>query len=180
MDAIEAGNFITRPSLTTSAVQKHFPDSNETQKGHMKNQRQGVRSTKLKENTRLEDENIPGNVDAEVDSSPPKKMRDIFIKIYYVGKMHSNQTGHFPATSSKGNQYIMVLVQVDGNYIGEEPMKNKSEGSIIKAYLTLWTRLTELSIVQPITHILDSKVSESYKAERKKKCTIQLVPPGNH
>ena len=57
--------------------------------------------------------------------------------------MHSNQTGHFPATSSKGNQYIMVLVEVDGNYIDAEPMKNKSEGSIIKAYLILWTRLTE-------------------------------------
>ncbi len=50
--------------------------------------------------------------------------------------MHSNQTGCFPATSSKGNQYI-VLVEVDGNYIDAEPMKNKSEGAIIKAYLIL-------------------------------------------
>jgi hypothetical protein len=72
-----------------------------------------------------------------VDPSPPKKMRDIFIKIYNPGKMHSNQAGCFPATSSKGNQYIMVLVEVDGNYIDAEPMKNKSEGSKIKAYLTL-------------------------------------------
>jgi hypothetical protein len=83
-----------------------------------------------------------------VDPSPPNKMRDIFIKIYNTGKMHSNQTGHFPTTSSKGNQYIMVLVEVDGNYyIDAEPMKNKSEGSIIKAYLILWTRLTELGTV---------------------------------
>jgi hypothetical protein len=36
--AIKAGNFITWQSLTTSAVPKHFPDSNETQKGHMKKQ----------------------------------------------------------------------------------------------------------------------------------------------
>ncbi len=94
--------------------------------------------------------------------------------------MHSDQTGHFPATSSKGNQYIMVLVEFDGNYIDAEPMKNKSEGSIIKAYLILWTRLTELGTVQPITHILDNKVSEAYKAEIKKNCTIELVSPGNH
>ena len=107
-------------------------------------------------------------------------MRDIFIKIYNDGKIHSNQTGHFLATSSKGNQYIMVLVEVDGNYIDAEPMKNKSEGSIIKAYLILWSRLTELGTVQPITHILDNKVSEAYKAEIKKNCTIQLVPPENH
>jgi hypothetical protein len=107
-------------------------------------------------------------------------MRDIFIKIYNAGKMHSNQTGYFPAMSSKGNHYIMVLVEVDGNYIDAEPMKNKSEGSIIKAYLILWTRLTESGTVQPITHILDNEVSEAYKAEIKKNCTIQLVLPGNH
>ena len=80
IDAIKAGNFITWPSLTTSAIQKHFPDSDETQKGHMKKQSQGVRSTKLKENTKAEDENIPGNTNATVDPSPPKKMRDKFKK----------------------------------------------------------------------------------------------------
>jgi hypothetical protein len=82
--------------------------------------------------------------------------------------------------TSKGNQYIMVLVEVDGNYINAEPMKNKSERSIIKAYLILWTRLMELGTVRPITHILDNTVSEGYKAEMKKNCPMQLVPPGNH
>ncbi len=48
---------------------------------------------------------------------------------------------------AKGNQNIMVLVEVDGNYIDAEPMKNKSEGSIIKAYLILCTRLTESDTV---------------------------------
>ncbi len=113
----------------------------------MKKQRQGVRLTKLKKNTRSENENIPGNTVAEVDPSPPKKMRDIFIKIYNANEMHSNQIGCFPAMSSKGNQCIMVLVEVDGNYIDAEPMKNKSEGFIIKAYLILWTRLPESGIV---------------------------------
>jgi hypothetical protein len=61
------------PSLTTLAVKKHFSDSNETQKGHMKKQRQGVRSTKLKENTRSENENIPDNTVTEVDPCPPSK-----------------------------------------------------------------------------------------------------------
>ncbi len=56
--------------------------------------------------------------------------------------MHSNQTGRFPATSSKGSQYIMVLVEVNGKYIDAEPMNNKSEGSIIKAYLTFGYSMT--------------------------------------
>ena len=38
----------------------------------------------------------------------------------------------------------------------------------------------ELGTVQPIIHILDNKVSEAYKAEIKKNCTQELVPPGNH
>ncbi len=67
-----------------------FPDSNETQKGHMKKQRNGVRSTKLKETTQSEEDNIPGNTVVEVDPSPPKKMRDILIKIYNAVEMHSN------------------------------------------------------------------------------------------
>jgi hypothetical protein len=36
MGAIKAGIFIAWPSLTTLAVQKHFPDSNENLKGYMK------------------------------------------------------------------------------------------------------------------------------------------------
>ncbi len=47
----------------------------------MKKHCQGVRLTKLKKNTQSEDENIQGNTVAEVDPSPPKQMRDMFIKI---------------------------------------------------------------------------------------------------
>jgi hypothetical protein len=59
-------------------------------------------------------------------------------------------------------------------------MKNKSEGSIIKAYLALWNQLTASGTVKPKTHIMDNKASEEYKQEIRKKCTIQLVPPDNH
>ncbi len=117
--AVKAGNFITWPGLTTEAVRKHFQESDKTQQGHMKTQRQGVRSTRTKT--------------AETEDVPiyPKKMKDVYMKIHNASKiMQSNQTGCFPATSSKGNQYIIVLVEVDGNYIDAEPMKNKTEGSM--------------------------------------------------
>jgi hypothetical protein len=42
-DAVRAGNYATWPGLTTTLISKHFPDSDETQKGHMKGQRKGVR-----------------------------------------------------------------------------------------------------------------------------------------
>jgi hypothetical protein len=47
--AIRASNFITWPGITVKTVNRHFPESVETQKGHMKKQRQNVISTRVKE-----------------------------------------------------------------------------------------------------------------------------------
>eukprot|EP00804_Cyclotella_cryptica_P010211 CCRYP_013825-RA/>CCRYP_013825-RA protein AED:0.46 eAED:0.17 QI:0/0/0/0.57/1/1/7/0/869 len=44
--AIRKGNYSTWPLITVKNVHKHFPQSEETQQGHMRNQRQGTRSTK--------------------------------------------------------------------------------------------------------------------------------------
>ncbi len=171
-NTINTGNYFTWPGLTATAVRWHFPELDETQKGHTKKQRQNVRSTKIKVENKSTREKPP---------TREKKMHDVYIKIHNVSStMQSDQTGCFPATSSSGNQYIMVLVEVDGNYIDTEPMKNRSTGSMIKAYLTLWKQLTETRSVKPITHILDNEASAELKETIKKNCTIQLVPPDNH
>jgi hypothetical protein len=134
----------------------------------MKRQRQGVRSLRVREETET---NIPAT----------PKVKDIYIKIHNATEtMHTNQTGRFTATSSKGNQYIMVIVEADGNFIDAEPMKNNSEGAMIKAYQTLWNRLTASGTVKPKTHILDNEASMEFKREIQKNCAIQLVPPDNH
>ncbi len=59
-------------------------------------------------------------------------------------------------------------------------MKNRPAGSMIKAYLALWNQLTATGVINPTTHLLDNEISAELKAEIKKNCTIQLVPPGNH
>ena len=51
----------------------------------------------------------------------------------------------------------MVLVEVDGNYtIDAELMKNKTGGSIMKAYLIVWAQLMASGTVKPTTHLLDN------------------------
>jgi hypothetical protein len=153
-------------------VRRHFLELDKTKKGHMKKQRQNVRLTKIKVENKSTREKPP---------TREKKMHDVYIKIHNTSDtMHSDQTGRFPVTLRSGNQYIMVLVEVDGNYIDAEPTKNRSAGSMIKAYLTLWKQLTETGSVKPITHILDNKASAELKEAIKKNCTIQLVPPDNH
>lgn len=46
LKAIRNGNYITWPLVTVATVTKHFPESEETQLGHMRSQRQGVWSTR--------------------------------------------------------------------------------------------------------------------------------------
>jgi hypothetical protein len=74
----------------------------------------------------------------------------------------------------------MVLVEVDGNFIDAEPMKNKSEGAMIKAYVALWTRLTASRTVKPTTNILNHEASAEFKKKIQKNCKIHLVPTDNH
>jgi hypothetical protein len=38
LNAIKAGNYVTWPGVTTTAVRKHFPELDKTQQGHMKKQ----------------------------------------------------------------------------------------------------------------------------------------------
>jgi hypothetical protein len=65
----------------------------------MKHQRQGVRSTRVQE-------------EAEPHLPAIPKAKDVYIEIHNVSETtHTDQTGRFPATSSKGNQYVMVLVE---------------------------------------------------------------------
>ena len=45
INAICAGNYDTWPGLSVKAVLKYFPESDETVLGHMKGERQGMRST---------------------------------------------------------------------------------------------------------------------------------------
>ena len=48
MKAIRVGNFVGWPILTVKNVHKHYPETEETPKGHLNQSRHSVRSTKYK------------------------------------------------------------------------------------------------------------------------------------
>ena len=103
--------------MTPGNISQHFPDLDETQKGHRKQTKQGVRSTKVVD------------VDAMLGFQPKPgvKHKDVYLIIFDATKksMYSNQTGKFPITSAQGNRYIMVVVELDGNYIDCEPIQSR-------------------------------------------------------
>ena len=170
LEAVKNGHYDTWPGLTPAAIAKHCPDAIATQKGHMKKQRQNVRTTKVK---------VESNADET--TAPFAKKKEIFIKIFNVrDTIHTDQTGNLPVTSSRGHKFLMVLVNVDGNFIDAEPVKDHTDASLIRAYTALWTRLTASKTVAPTLHMLDNEASAAFKAAIKQNCDLQLVPPNTH
>jgi len=137
--AVRNGNYTTWPKLTVTLINKYMPDSDETTKGHLKGQGQGIRSTKHNAFTALVKQEET-RIKIEGESSPhkplpPIKLDDIFIRVVdLTNETHTNQTGAFPHTSQRGNRYIMVAIHLDANYIFAEPMRNRTEREMIRVY----------------------------------------------
>ncbi len=88
LKAIKAGNYVGWPMLNECNVQKYYPKTIETPKGHLNKTRKKVQSTKEK-SAPLETCNT--------SQLCGKKVRDVYTQMYMVRKtMFSNQTGQFP------------------------------------------------------------------------------------
>jgi hypothetical protein len=171
--AVKAGNFTGWPLLNEKNIQKYYPETDETDKGHMTQTRKNVRSTKTKPKPFEEANNIPLR---------GKKVHDIYTKVYDAREtIFSDQTGKFPTRSQRGNKYIMVMVEIDSNAILVEPMNSKKDTEMIRAYDALILRLKRAGIV-PKKHVLDNEVSEAMKNHIRDdlKFAMELVPPGCH
>jgi hypothetical protein len=140
--AIKAGNYVTWPELTTEAVSKHFPESDETHKGHMKQQHQNVRSTKVRQNTT----NSGGGDDDECNDQikPQTKAKDVYIKIYLALWERLTETGTVKPTThimdnEASTEYKKVICQ--NCTIQLVPPNNHRRN------LALWERLTETGAI---------------------------------
>eukprot|EP00804_Cyclotella_cryptica_P016614 CCRYP_001941-RA/>CCRYP_001941-RA protein AED:0.46 eAED:0.46 QI:0/0/0/1/0/0/2/0/117 len=67
-------------------------------------------------------------------ATPSHTQQGIDIKMYDThDTVYFDQTGKFPLTSSRGNQYQMILYHTDSNSIWVELTKNRTEGELILA-----------------------------------------------
>ncbi len=125
--AIRAGNYASWPHLTVKAVQQHFPESDETQQGHMRSIKQGIRSTKEKKRS-IEVETVEG----KTVTIPLKKHHDDYVQVEKAKEtIYSDQTGAFPVRSRKGNIYVMIMCEMDSNAILSEAMRDRSSGEMV-------------------------------------------------
>jgi hypothetical protein len=173
LKAIKAGNFVGWPLLTEKNVSKYYPETVETPKGHMTQTRKNVRSTKPKSHPFEQ---------CNTASLRNKKEQDVYVRTYDVREtIFSDQTGKYPTQSQSGNNYIMVMVEIDSNAILVEPMKSRKDKEMIRAYDTLVKRLQRVGI-RPKKHVLDNEISENMKEHIRDNCKfkLELVPPGCH
>jgi hypothetical protein len=81
---------------------------------------------------------------------------------------------------SKGNKYIMVLYEYDGNPILAEPIKNRTSPELLRASQVMETKLTTRGLQQKLTR-LDNQASQLLKSYfHDKNTNFQLVPPYSH
>ena len=95
---IKVGFFATWPGLTEQIVSKHCKRILETEEGHMKADRQGVRSTKC------------NNKAKTIDEAPSKaRVNEFYLKTTdLTNKLYSDQIGRFPVTLNRGNKYVII------------------------------------------------------------------------
>jgi hypothetical protein len=170
LKAICKGNYLSWPLINVKNVVKYFPESEETQKGHMHGQRQGVQSSKVAEPT----EDAPTTL-------PHKKKNNILITEHEVKSlMYANQTGLFPIVSSLGNKYVMILHHVDSNSFWAEAIQNQSGGELILARTRALAWMQRRGLI-PKHQILDNQASAENKAAIEASgMTYELVPPKEH
>ena len=169
--AIKAGNYSSWPGLTYANASKYCPDSVETTKGHLKQTRQGLRSTKPK----------PPKPPSLSTLPPTPSTQELHVAIEPISKLYTDDMGRFPIRSRSGNQYIMLAYHCDSNAILVEPFQSRHDRHRIAAHGRIMTRLKEKG--HTIQHqILDNEASKEYRRTITDdwKATYQLVPPNVH
>ena len=187
--AIRRGHLITFPGLTTNLISKHLPASIATVLGHQDQEAQHLRSTKAITTAPDDpdnDDDIAPTPDPDRDttvtpaSPTPHHLCSMLFPHQEILKSYSDQTGHFPVPSSRGNHYIFILYHQDTNSIHTVALPNRKAASIRDAWKSIYKRIRLQG--HPVhLHILDNECSQDLKdAFLSYQISFQRVPPKEH
>jgi hypothetical protein len=143
----------------------------------MKGKKKGIRLTKVRALVTIK-------IEPSTENSPPltiKRHYNIFVGVYeLLDTVHTDQTCMFWMSLQQGNQYILVGIHLDANYIFCKLMKNKTKGEMITVYQRMVDRM-KLTALGLKHHWLDNKCSAKFKqCIMKNGMTHKLVPPDCH
>jgi hypothetical protein len=163
--------FPSWPGLNEHSVEKYLSKSTSTAKGHLNQQIQNARTTKIKDAQLL---------DSETDQDHGIKTQFVYAATIDAGQIYTDQTGRFPVVSSKGNKYIMILYDYDSNAILTRPIKDRTAPELLKAFQFMKQELVARGL-KPKIMKLDNEASKLLKNYLyQQDITFQLVPPYSH
>ena len=140
----------------------------------MDQERKNLRSTA---NAEEHADFVPKQIKSKVYTLFASIEKDIFDP---KNKAYSDLTGRFPHASSRGNQYIFVLYDYDGNVILGETLKSRQSKVIATAFTKYYQRLTQHGHAVEL-FVLDNECSNDLKlAILSTDAEFQLVPPHQH
>ena len=127
-------------------------------KGHTKQTKQGVRSTKVI------DEDAMLKAETLTKPTPVVKFKDAYLQVFDTTKkaMYTDQTSRFPITSAGGHKYTMVALELHGNYIDAEPLKLRSTKDLTEAYKRIYARWKATGVICPNWHVLDNEAPAEF------------------
>lgn len=155
--------------MTVNNIKKYLRESEATILGHLDQTRCNQRSTKRHINS------MP-----HPDLQENLAINHTFIATETINRIYTDQTGRFPVQSYSGNNYIMIIYAYSVNAILAEPIKNRSESELVRAYKNAFEYLTQKGFA-PTSHWIDNEAPEGMKLfDRKYGVEMQLTPPYVH
>jgi hypothetical protein len=141
--AIKSGNYNTFPGLTLRNAMKHYPSSDATIKGHLKQTCQGLHSTNPKPTSSnrfaplaMLDSQTSDEPDKDPSHKPPKfpPLTSSTFADFPPAKLYTNDTGRLPIQAHSGNQTITIASHSHCNAIHCSPYVNRSDKHQLAAY----------------------------------------------
>ena len=179
--AIDLGYFRGWRGLTSNRVRRFIKPDAISELGHMDQTRAGIRSTKSSLLPPTENPPLPDTMEPPEQAPHNDKTNMVFLTLAEVeGQLFTDQTGRFPVTSSRGNNYIVMFYVVDANYIKSYPIKSRHRTELIRAYDDVYSFLRTRGY-RPQLHKLDNETSkdvESFIADNN--ASHQYTPPDMH
>jgi hypothetical protein len=170
LKAIQNGHFATWPSGTVDKVRKYLSKSDATSKGHMNQIRQNIRSTQP----------AVDHPAQEPDMVQEDKCNYMYAAVMETNQIYTDLTGRFPTTSLSGNKYILILYEYDINSVLSDPMINRCDKDMIRAFDILIQSLI-IRGLKPHFQRLDNEASLALrKYLTKQGINYQLAPPHIH
>jgi hypothetical protein len=111
---------------------------------------------------------------------PAEALQEVFLRVYSISKLYTDDTGWFPVRARSGNQYVIIVYHTDRNLILQQAFQKKADKHRIPAFNTIMARLAACGSVD--LNIRDNEASADFKRviTESWKTNFQLVLPDMH